>query len=66
MAPQMLHGAIKTSPHAYARIVSIDVTVAKDLPGVRAVLVGDDFDCNLGLYLCDKPPIAKNVVRQYF
>ncbi len=65
ITPQMLHGAVKTSPHAYARIVSIDITTAKSLPGVRAVLIGDDFDYNLGLYLCDKPPLAKHVVRHY-
>ena len=65
ITPQMLHGAVKTSPHAYAKIVSIDITTAKSLPGVRAVLIGDDFDYNLGLYLCDKPPLAKHVVRHY-
>lgn len=36
--PGMLHGAMLTSPHAHARIVSIDDTEAKAMPGVHAVL----------------------------
>lgn len=65
VTPNMLHGAVKTSPHAYAKIVSVDKSVALRLPGVRTVLVGDDFDFNFGLYLCDKPPIAKEYVRYF-
>ena len=40
--PGMLHGAVLTSPHAHARIVSIDTSRAKALPGVVAVLTGAD------------------------
>jgi len=35
--PGMLHGMILRSPHAHARIRSIDVSKAAALPGVRAV-----------------------------
>jgi CO/xanthine dehydrogenase Mo-binding subunit len=42
-APGMLVGAIKRSPHAHARILSIDTRKAEALPGVKAVLVGADF-----------------------
>ncbi|GLZ53514.1 xanthine dehydrogenase family protein molybdopterin-binding subunit [Actinomycetospora sp. NBRC 106378] len=38
--PGMLHAAILASPHAHARIVSIDTSRAKALPGVVAVLTG--------------------------
>ena len=61
--PGMLHAAILTSPHAAARIVRIDTTSARAVPGVRAVLIGDDLDVRLGLYLCDKRILARDVVR---
>src|SRR2546426_1747174 len=40
--PGMLHVAVLRSPYAHARIVSIDTTEAKALPGVHAVLTGRD------------------------
>ncbi|OSP54411.1 xanthine dehydrogenase family protein molybdopterin-binding subunit [Pseudoruegeria sp. SK021] len=42
-APGMLMGAILRSPHAHAEIVSIDVTAAVALDGVKAVVTGADF-----------------------
>jgi xanthine dehydrogenase molybdenum-binding subunit len=39
----LLHGATVRSPHAHARIVSIDTSQALALPGVRAVITRDDF-----------------------
>ncbi len=38
----LLHGAILQSPHAHARIVSIDTSAAEALPGVEAVLTARD------------------------
>ena len=38
--PGMLHGAVLRSPHAHARIRSIDTSAARALPGVVAVLTG--------------------------
>src|SRR5512145_3398606 len=38
----MLHAALLTSPHAHARIVRIDTSKAKTLPGVHAVLTYQD------------------------
>ncbi|NKB20766.1 MAG: molybdopterin-dependent oxidoreductase [Alphaproteobacteria bacterium] len=38
-----LHGAVLRSPHASAEIVSIDVSKAEALPGVRAVYTGEDI-----------------------
>ncbi len=38
--PGMLHGAILRSPHAHARIVSVDTGAAESHPLVRAVLTG--------------------------
>ncbi len=38
--PGMLHAAILRSPHAHARIVSIDTSAAEAHPKVRAVITG--------------------------
>ncbi|MBI5441966.1 MAG: 4-hydroxybenzoyl-CoA reductase subunit alpha [Deltaproteobacteria bacterium] len=40
--PNMLHGKILTSPHAHARILSIDTSEAEKLPGVKAVITHKD------------------------
>ena len=39
----MLYGRVKRSPHAHARILSIDTSRAEALPGVMGVLVNSDF-----------------------
>jgi xanthine dehydrogenase molybdenum-binding subunit len=39
----MLHGKVLRSPHAHARIRSIDVSRALALPGVKAVVTGKDL-----------------------
>ena len=41
--PGMLHGRILRSPIAHARIMSIDAGKAKALPGVKAVITGEDI-----------------------
>jgi CO/xanthine dehydrogenase Mo-binding subunit len=41
--PGMLHGKILRSPHSHARIKSIDTTHALNVPGVFAVITGDDL-----------------------
>ena len=38
-----LHAKIVRSPHAHARIVSIDTSAAEALPGVEAVCTAADF-----------------------
>src|SRR5207245_8343798 len=44
--PRLLHGKILRSPHAHARIKSIDTSRAAALPGVHAVITGADMpDC---------------------
>src|ERR1043165_720465 len=40
--PGMAHGVVLLSPHAHARIKSIDTAKAKAAPGVLAVLTGAD------------------------
>jgi xanthine dehydrogenase molybdenum-binding subunit len=41
--PGMLYGKILRSPHAHARIVSIDTSKAAALPGVKAIVTGRDL-----------------------
>ena len=41
--PNALHAAIVRSPHAHARIVSIDTGPALEMPGVSAVLTFEDI-----------------------
>lgn len=50
--PGMLFGVVVRSPHAHARIVSIDTRAAMAVPGVKAVVTGKDFaltDAKLGM-----------------
>ena len=61
----MLYAQVKKSPHARARILSIDTSKAERLPGVHAVLTGKELDYRLGLYVVDKDILAKEVVRHY-
>ncbi len=62
--PGMLHGAILASPHAHARTLGYDTSAALALPGVHAVLTGDDFgDGLMGPFFKDEGPIAKGKVR---
>ena len=41
--PRLLYGRVLRSPHAHARIVSIDTSKAEALPGVTAVITNADF-----------------------
>ncbi|TNE92314.1 MAG: 2Fe-2S iron-sulfur cluster binding domain-containing protein [Deltaproteobacteria bacterium] len=47
--PGMLHGKILRSPHAHARIVRIDTSKAEAMPGVKAVMVGEDLPTSFGV-----------------
>src|SRR6202047_4208769 len=44
--PGMAYGYVLRSPHAHARIRSIDVSQAKAAPGVLAVLTGADWQAS--------------------
>ena len=50
----MLFGKALRSPHAHARIKSIDTSAAEALPGVRAVVTGAD----LPIAAKDSPPLS--------
>ena len=44
--PGMLFGAVLRSPHAHARIRSIDISQAEALPGVKAIITAADMPSN--------------------
>ncbi len=63
----MQHGKLLRSPHAHARIRGIDTTAALAIPGVTAMLTGEDTaglaDPFYGVGLRDQPVIATDRVR---
>jgi CO/xanthine dehydrogenase Mo-binding subunit len=62
--PGMLHGAILFSPYAHARILRYDTSKALALPGVKAVVTGDDLERRyMGLVVKDETVLAKGKVR---
>src|SRR5512145_924918 len=46
MLPNEAHIVLVRSPHAHARIVSVDAAAAKAMPGVVAVLTGEDLQAD--------------------
>src|SRR5579875_2528979 len=62
--PGMLWGKCLRSPYPHARIVSIDTSAARRLPGVHAVLTSADLpDVFLGRFFFDAPLLARERVR---
>ncbi len=62
--PGMLHAAVLRSPHAHARIISIDTTAATALAGVKAVVTGaDTARKKWGCFRPDLYPLAIEKVR---
>jgi CO/xanthine dehydrogenase Mo-binding subunit len=66
-ASGMLWGHTLRSPHAHARIVSIDISHAVSMPGVRAVLMHEDVpgQKRYGLEFADQPVLAEDRVRYF-
>jgi xanthine dehydrogenase molybdenum-binding subunit len=63
--PRMLYGKILYSKYPHARIVNVDTTRARKLPGVRAILTGDEIpEIKLGVYQ-DNRPLKAGKVRSY-
>jgi len=62
--PGMLWGKCLRSPFPHARILSIEVSQARQLPGVHAVLTGADLpEARIGRFLLDLPVLARDRVR---
>ncbi len=50
--PGMLHAGIVRSPHAHAKIRSIDISKAQNAPGIVAILTGEDLRGVIGPVPC--------------
>ena len=59
----LLFARIKRSPHPHALIKKLDVSKALALPGVKAVVTGEDFPGYIGLYLQDRYIFCRDRVR---
>jgi len=64
-AENMLWGATLRSPHAHARIISIDFSEAWKITGVETIITADDVPGlpTYGLISQDQPVFARDVVR---
>jgi CO/xanthine dehydrogenase Mo-binding subunit/CO/xanthine dehydrogenase FAD-binding subunit len=62
--PRMLYGAVVRSPHAHARVLSVDTSRARRLPGVHAVITSADHaHRKWGAFRPDLYPLAVDKVR---
>jgi len=62
--PGACHARLLMSPYPHARIISIDVSKAEHLPGVRKIVTGHDpLNKVQGGVYSDQPIIARDVVR---
>ena len=61
--PRMLHAAILRSEVASARILKIDATRARQMPGVRAIALAEDAPGMHGIGIADHPLFASGVIR---
>ena len=63
--PGMLHGKIKFSEHAHARILNVDTSRAERLPGVKAVITAYNTpEVRIG-FMRDNTALKKGKVRQF-
>ena len=63
--PRMLYGAFLGSPFSCARIVDIDTSRIRKIPGVRVVLTGRDLPVRFGHIIADRPVLAIDRVAYY-
>ncbi|MBT9582910.1 molybdopterin-dependent oxidoreductase [bacterium] len=63
--PRMLHARILRSPHSHANLKAVRCESARNLPGVLAVLTGDDFPIDYGIlpWTRDEPVLCRDRVR---
>ena len=63
--PGTLQAAILRSEIASARILGIDISAAKTMPGVRAVITAEHAPGRHGIGVIDHPLFARDVIRYY-
>ncbi|MEW9518125.1 xanthine dehydrogenase family protein molybdopterin-binding subunit [Streptomyces tubercidicus] len=59
----MLHAAVRRSDCAAARIIRIDATAARRMPGVHAIATAADAPGRYGIGVADHPLFADKVIR---
>ena len=66
-AEGLLWAAVLRSPHPHARVLSIDTSHAREMPGVRAVVTHEDVPGGAphGRGTADRPVFASDVVRHH-
>lgn len=65
LMPGMLHVAVLRSPHAHARIVSLDTSEAETMEGVEGIVTAKDVPGvdGFGVFVHDQPVMARDKVR---
>src|SRR3989440_26369 len=63
--PRMLYGRILRSPQPHAQILHVDISRARAIPGIHAVLTGDDLPIKFGILPVsqDEEALARERVR---
>jgi CO/xanthine dehydrogenase Mo-binding subunit len=61
--PGLLYARVKRSPLPHAQILRIDCSKARQLPGVKAVVTGENYPGFIGLYLQDRHIFCRDRVR---
>ena len=62
--PSMLYAALVTSPHAHAKILGYRLDAARAIPGVKAIVTGDDLKGpRSGGIVKDESMVARGKVR---
>ncbi|WP_050577470.1 xanthine dehydrogenase family protein molybdopterin-binding subunit [Sinorhizobium arboris] len=65
IGPGTLHGFVLRAATPSARIVSLDTSAARRMPGVRAIVTALDAPGKFGIGVADQPLFARDVVRYH-
>jgi len=63
--PDMLFAATLRCPHAHARVVKVDLSKAREMPGVRAILSDADKEAQIPWYFNGYGPNARALSRLF-
>jgi carbon-monoxide dehydrogenase large subunit len=62
---RVLQARVVRSPHGHARLLGIDTSAARAVPGVKAVVTGQDVPRRIGAGITDQWVIARDKVRYW-
>ncbi|TCM51088.1 CO/xanthine dehydrogenase Mo-binding subunit [Rhizobium sp. PP-F2F-G48] len=65
VGPGTLHGFVLRANLPSARIVHLDTSIARKMPGVRAIVTAQDTPGKFGIGIADQPLFARDVVRYH-